>query len=377
MGIGLENKSSNSPRILMFSQRSLFRDLHFRLGLYEFEDLICRVDSVNLLAPRPQRWFEYRDRIAYRLAADYGLFLNPGIPKVKIGEKYDLFFAIAQFPGDLLYLRNVKKWKEKCRTSVCWLNEIWLSDIHECRHFLEILSEFDYVVVHLSGSLSAVQARVQGKCLYLPYGIDAISFCPYPELPARLIDVYSIGRKSLETHETLMRMMDSGKIFYLYDTIDGEHVFSPHEHRFLFANAVKRSRYFIVNPGRRSRVDITRGQSEFGNRFFEGAAAGAIMIGERPKNREFDKYFDWPDAVIDVPFGATNIDEVIRELDREPERQERIRRNSVAQSLLRHDWVYRWEAVLKIAGLDPMPQLLERKKRLKDLANRVDEVVLP
>ncbi len=49
----------------------------------------------------------------------------------------------------------------------------------------------------------------------------------------------------------------------------------------------------------------------------------------------------------------------------------------MVQSLLHHDWVYRWEAVLKIAGLDPMPQLLERKKRLRDLSNMVEKVALP
>jgi len=372
-----QSESCNAPRILIFSKRNIFGNLHFRLGLYEFEDLICQVDSVKLLAPRPQRWFEYRDRFASRLASDFGLFLNPGIPRVKVREKYDLFFAIAQFPGDLLYLKNVVNWKEKCEKSVCWLNEIWLSDINDCRHLLEILSDFDYVVVHLIGSLSAVQARVRGKCFYLPYGIDAISFCPYPELPPRGIDVYSIGRKSLKTHETLMRMMESDKLFYVYDTIDGEHVFSPREHRFLFSNMVKRSRYFIVNPGRRSRADITQGQIEFGNRFFEGAAAGAVMIGERPDNREFDKHFDWLDSVVNVPFGSEHIDEVIRELDKQPERQQEIRKNNVVQSLMRHDWVYRWEAVLKIAGLDPTPKLLERRDRLQNMAEKVNGTVLP
>ena len=39
---------------------------------------------------------------------------------------------------------------------------------------------------------------------------------------------------------------------------------------------------------------------------------------------------------------------------------------------MRHDWVYRWEAVLKTVGLEPMQGVLERKERLRKLA----EVVL-
>ena len=62
---------------------------------------------------------------------------------------------------------------------------------------------------------------------------------------------------------------------------------------------------------------------------------------------------------------------VIKDLDRDPERQDRIRRTGVVQALLRHDWVYRWEAVLKTAGLEPMQGLLKRKERLRKLAGLV------
>jgi hypothetical protein len=167
-------------------------------------------------------------------------------------------------------------------------------------------------------------------------------------------------------------MARENKIFYVYDTMAGSQVINPAEHRLLFANMAKRSRYFIVNPGL---VDITedRGrQIEFGNRFFEGAASGVIMIGETPENEKYSEVFDWADAVIHLPFGSKNIDTIINELDMQPDRQQRIRKNNVVQSLMRHDWVYRWESILKIAGLESTPELLKRKKRLKDLANMVE-----
>lgn len=370
-----EKHPSEKKRVLMFSQRNIFSNIHYRLGLYEFEDIICQVDSVNLMAPRPKRWFEYGDRIANRVASDYGILLNPGIPKIELNENYDLFFAIAQFPKDLLHLNSLKNWKEKCRISICWLNELWITEIKECKNFLKILSQFDYVIVHSSGSLNAIQEIIKVECHHLPYGINAIFFCPYPNMAQRVIDVYSIGRKSLTVHETLMRLMENNKFFYIYDTIDGDVVYNPNEHRYMFANMIKRSRYFIVNPGRVTRPDLTKGQVEFGNRFFEGAAAGAILIGGRPDNKEFSNYFDWPDAVIDVPFNAKNIDEVIRELDKYPERQREIRKNSIVQSLLRHDWVIRWESVLKIAGLAPLPALEKRKERLRDLSEKVESTM--
>jgi hypothetical protein len=163
-------------------------------------------------------------------------------------------------------------------------------------------------------------------------------------------------------------MVRESGLFYLHDSIAGHEAINSKEHRALLANVAKRSRYFIVNPGLIDLPDRRGNQIEIGNRYFEAAASGAIMIGERPKNEEFERLFDWPDAVTQLPYDSCDIDMVIKDLDGDPERQDRTRRTSVVQALMRHDWVYRWEAVLKIAGLEPMQGVLDRKERLRRLA---------
>ena len=97
------------------------------------------------------------------------------------------------------------------------------------------------------------------------------------------------------------------------------------------------------------------------------------MVGERPKNEEFERLFDWPEAVIQLPYDSCDIDTLIKDLDGDPDRQDRIRRTSVAQALMRHDWVYRWEAVLKTVGLEPTQGVLERKERLRKFAEVVSQ----
>jgi hypothetical protein len=160
-------------------------------------------------------------------------------------------------------------------------------------------------------------------------------------------------------------------LFYLHDSIAGDQSINLREHRALLANIAKRSRYFIVNPGLIDRPDKRGNQIEIGNRYFEGSASGAILVGERPQNSEFEKLFDWPDAVIHLPYDSGNIDAIMGELDRSPERVEQIRRTNMVQALLRHDWAYRWEAILKTVGREPMPELLQRKERLRTLAAAV------
>jgi len=63
---------------------------------------------------------------------------------------------------------------------------------------------------------------------------------------------------------------------------------------------------------------------------------------------------------------------VMREFDSQPERQVRARRTNMVQALLRHDWAYRWEQLLEIAGLSPLPALTERKRLLAERAALVE-----
>jgi hypothetical protein len=252
------------------------------------------------------------------------------------------------------------------------LDELWIREIDGYRFFLQILKMFDLVVLYYSQTAKVLGDILNRQCMFLPPGVDTTLFSPVSARP-RVIDVYSIGRRSETTHQRLLEMVDEtgGRFFYLYDTIAGDQAINGKQHRALLADLAKRSRYFIVNPGLIDRPEKRGNQIEIGNRYFEGAASGAILVGERPDNGEFEKLFDWPDALIHLPYGSSRIDSIIAELDKQPEREAQIRRSNIVNALLRHDWVYRWEAVLKRVGLAPMPELLERKSRLRSRAEDV------
>jgi hypothetical protein len=308
------------------------------------------------------------------LAYHAPIALNPGIRPIHEKTRYDLFFTICGYPQDLLMVNAVKNVRGLCRTSVCLLDELWVKDMVKHRHFLRILATFDVVMLYYSQTVTPLGQQVGCKSVYLPPGVDAILFCPYPEPPKRVIDVYSMGRRSERTHQKLLGMAHDHGLFYLHDSIDGSQAINSKEHRTLLANIAKRTRYFIVNPGKIDEPEKRGNQIEVSNRYFEGSASGAIMVGERPNNEVFKTLFDWPEAVTQLPYDSRDIAIIIRDLDGDPERQERIRRTGVAQALMRHDWVYRWEAVLKSAALEPMRGALDRKERLRKLAEIVAQV---
>ena len=370
----LDSGVSDSPRVCMFSQLHLHR-LVSRCADYEFEDVVCEIDDVELLTPEPYRWFTMGQKVANRLARHTSVpGINPGIRKLRLNRTYDLFIAKCLFPSDLLSINAIKEWRQCCRTAVCWLAEIWANKLHMWKGHLKILSQFDNVILNCSASVEPVQDAIRRPCVYMAPGIDTIKFCPYPNPPERYIDVYSLGRRSPVTHKALLQMTEQGQIFYIYDTIRRMETLYPREHRSLMANIAKRSRYFLANAAKIDRQFETHGQSEIGYRFVEGAASGTVMIGESPGNEVFRKYFDWPDAVIHVPYDTMDIAKILADLDSQPERLAEIRKNNIVQSLLRHDWVYRWRAILDIVGLKPRPALFAREKCLKKLAEDVKKV---
>src|SRR5262249_17784813 len=161
--------------------------------------------------------------------------------------------------------------------------------------------EFDHVFLGTRHAADDV-ARIVGRpCSYLPLAVDVLRFSPLPETPPRGIDVCNIGRRSPVTHEALLGLARNRRIFYYYDTVAAtgagarqrrSHVEDAAAPRLPLASLLQRSRYFIANRGRVNEPEHTRGRDEISGRFYEGAAAGTVMLGEPPRTDEFARQFD-------------------------------------------------------------------------------------
>jgi hypothetical protein len=362
-----------TPRVLLFSNRNIYERKVWRCSFNEFEGILQQIDAVEVVAPKPTRWYRNGKRLASRLGEHLSIPLNPGVQKVMLDREYDIFAAFIEVPSELFHLCAVDDWKRRCKTSICWVIEFYVKDIPTFKSALEMLSRFDHVVF-MAQAIEPFRKWVGEAAGYLPPGVDAIRFCPFPDPPRRSIDVLSIGRRSPETHHALLQLARHNGFFYMYDTINSLDGYDLEEHRQLFANMAKRARYFLVNPGKINKAKETGGQHEFGYRYFEAAAAGTLMIGERAhNNKEFDRIFHWDGAVTDLPFGSDRVGDIIREVEMDPERRSQIRKRNITECLLHHDWAYRWEFMLQLAGLAPLPGLVQRKERLRQLAKQVQE----
>jgi len=377
------------PRICMSTLRNL-TSRAFRSALYEAEDVLAEIDAVDLICLEAGQGLRIKESwLRWPLYHDLSrklIFLNPGLRKVRLSQEYDLFVAVCQDFWDLPYINAIDGWRDRCKTSVCWIDEMWAASISGFKYCLHALSRFDHIFVGCRGSVDTLSKAINRSCHWLPPAVDTLRFSPYPKPPARNIDVYSVGRRWEGVHRALLQAARRKEIFYVYDTLRGAantETYDNQQHRDLFANLVKRSRYFEVAPSKMDTPQQTRGQVEVGYRYYEGAAAGAVMIGQVPDCDAFGEMFPWQDAVIPIQSDGSDVCEVLARLDSDPGGVSAISRRNAAESLLRHDWMYRWKEMFGLAGVEPFPGMAARERRLKELADLVsnatdsDATVMP
>ena len=378
-GQPVEWVSRGNANVLLLSLRSVENVVAY-CAQYEFEDVIASVTDADMAVPEGLQGVEL-SRKAYKLArhltgsrrlADS---VAPRFTARRLEKDYDLFLPVFSHPYQLFALSCIPDWRKRCGKAACFIAEAW--DDLLPGYLLELLSEFDHVFINARHAVKTIAGLIGRPCSYMPQAVDTLRFTPWPDPPPRSIDVCNMGRRSPVTHERLLESARQGRIFYYYDTIKPAakqvtfHVSSGPEHRFLLANLLKRSRYFIANRARANQPELIRGRDEIAGRFFEGIAAGAVVLGDPPGIEEFRQRFDWPDAVISMPFDAPDVAQRIEELDADPARQARIRKENAANALLRHDWVHRLRTILEAIGVAPPARMLAREAHLQALAAEV------
>ena len=380
------------PRVLCVSNRDI-APVVSRCSQYEFEDLIGAIDAVDVIAPSDtpaptagvtpvQKGVRTLWRLAAKALRRLALNLEVMLPVTgrrplpsDLADDYELLFVYTETALDLYNLGPSEMWRSRARISMCHIQELYGPDIASLGGILEILKRFDYILVSNSGTVQPLAEATGRPCYQLIPSTDALKFCPYPGVPKRVIDFYAMGRRPPpETHKALLALADAGDRYYVYDTVTNSPVSSHVEHRSRLAENIKRSRFFLVYAALYSDPRRTGGQQELGFRFFEGAAGGAVLIGDPPDSAAFDEHFGWQDSVIPLP-SDSDVADVIADLEADPSRLERISKTNVVNSLRRHDHVYRWGQILSIAGLNETKAMEGRRRELEELAASIERTM--
>ena len=368
--------------VLLLSQRRISDLVAFCLA-YEFEDTFQAVTGAERIDATDLPSIEFSRR-AYKLAraatgsSRAALRLAPSPRgKVALERDYELFFPVFSNAFELYSLATIPNWRQRCRKAACFITEVWTDQLPE--YLLELLSEFDHIFLGLRHCVDDV-ARITGRpCSYLPLATDVPRFAPAALDQPRPIDVCNIGRRSPVTHQALLADAERRQSFYYYDTVAASgsdlkqrtfRVDNPGEHRLMLAAILKRSRYFIANRSHVNNPEFTAGRDEISARFYEGVAAGTAMIGEAPRTDEFQRQFDWPDAVIHLPFDSPDVADILADLNGTPARLQTVRARNVREAARRHDWLHRIRIVFDVLGLPPTDGMDARADRLDRIASQ-------
>lgn len=382
-------------RVLVASEYNAKDRAHFAQA-FEFCSVVASCDAADVIAPDIDNTIERRlrrflpphdehnvqrdfNRIANGIRKGFGLRNAPTMTPVDVSQDYEIFLFVAWSPQSLVELSRIRGWRRRCRIAVAYLFELWSSTLDDDRDYLRLLDQFDYVFLLHGKCIPRLASYTRTPCSVLPVAVDCLIATPFPSPPERVIDVYSIGNRSAPVHHELMKLANRETLFYVYDTLSStdSRVRIWAEHRSLLTNMIKRSRYFIgFSPASltEQKAGKIAGEHVLPGRLFEGAAGGAVILGSAPRCPEFEEYFDWPEAVIEIAPDGSDIVAVIRELNRNPERAEQVRKVNATQCLRRHDWAHRWERILSTIGVQPRPELLDRKSRLNAMAANVTDL---
>ncbi len=367
--------TKNQPRIGIVSSR-IKNNFVYNSCLFEFEDIISEIDNVDLIQLAPNNGAQVITQKIVKKTAQYIPFFHGVKPPLNQGidldKEYDLLFIILDFPYNVININLVNQWRQKSKVTVCYLIELWQTELGRFKNHLSFLNNFDFVFFGHNQIVQDAQKIVGRPCEYLAPGVDALKFHPKSgqNVNARSISLTSMGRRSQATHQALLNLAEQSSFFYHYDQSRGSDlsVHRHNSHRTFNANILKNSRYFIAHQAKINCFEQTGGQVEIGYRFFEGAAAGSVLLGTPPKNEVFDEYFGWENSVIPMQFDEPYIADLIADLDRQPDLLQKISNENVANSLRRHDWAYRWQQVLRKVGLRSSAKLEHRIRTLQQLA---------
>lgn len=347
----------------------------FQCGLLEAQDILAESDEVDFVSLEPTTSFEFRMWMlkrfhSHRIFRNVA-FMNPGLRSIRLRKDYDLLILACSSWWDVFQINAIQGWRDRCRTSVCWIDELWANRVPQYKYWLPLLRIFDHVVLGMSGATKAVSDVIEKPCHYVPGGVDTLRFSPYPHPPNRSVDVYSVGRRWKGIHAALVNIARANQLFYIFDTLQGADspVRDHREHRELYASIAKRSKFFLVAPAKMDSQGETCGDVEVPFRYYEGAAAGCVMIGQALDCEPFRQMFGWQNAVIEAQPDGSDVTEVILRLLAEPDLVAHISQTNAVEALLRHDWVYRWKQILSIVGLGCHQAMEDREKRLRELAS--------
>lgn len=210
-------------------------------------------------------------------------------PKQPLDLKADIAWCILMGPENYR-LDLYKNWAHTCKTKILYLYDTLPSQYPLIKRILSN-DNWDILITSFNDAVDDLEKYTGRKWHCIEQAADADLFQPAP-FSERVIHFSSYGRRYPVLHEALKEFCKSKGLYYDYTTHDAKHpVVDSTELYKQYAWHLSHSLFTfswpveLTNPARAGHLrPITC-------RWFEAAAAGTIIVGKKPDNPAFEKYF--------------------------------------------------------------------------------------
>src|SRR5262245_64058143 len=115
-----------ASRVCLPTSRKFSRRV-FQAAHKEAQDVL-ESPEVDLIELQARAGFEARQywqrRLIYRDVSRTLAYANPGLEPVRLTRDYDLLIVLCQTYAELFYVNAIRDLKDRCKTTVCWIDEL-------------------------------------------------------------------------------------------------------------------------------------------------------------------------------------------------------------------------------------------------------------
>lgn len=255
--------------------------------LRDFEDEIVRITGGHK-ALMPRRTFPKFIEQRIRHGTRYASF-RKFIPKVECDLKADVLWVILMGPEDFP-LDLFKNWERNAGIKILYIFDTFEVQLPSIQRVLQS-AKWDIAITSFHGAIPFLEEHTQRKWYAVAQGVKLDRFKPVAK-EEKLIAFSAYGRRLENVHTSIKEYCLQTDRYYEYTTTTGiQPQLDPCENYQQYAWHLAHSFFTFSWP-----VELTNPRrvltfSPLTCRWFEAAACGTVILGQAPKEPEFEKIF--------------------------------------------------------------------------------------
>jgi hypothetical protein len=265
-------------------------------------------------------------------------------------RRYDLAVVVVNNLDQLGRIAAMPRWRGLARRRIAIATEAWPPFVEQGVVLQRMRRDFDHLFIGVLGVVDRVRELSGTDVSFLPPAADVLAV----EVVApdrRPFDVVNLGRRDPSQHRVLEEWASGGGRYHSPAGPPAQ-IRSHRRQRHEYLSTVASGRFHVANHARFDDPHVSCGLREYGYRYFEALAAGAIVVGDHPTGPVEHIVFPGGTPFLEFPVGARSLPSDLARTLGDPTRIAELAARHRNLALTEHDVLHRWERMSAAAGLD-------------------------